>query len=215
MMLSQLDERWKNIPLGTSGSATIGSHGCLITSAVPMWWGHRQYDDPATLNYYLCNEGGYIGGNLAVFSKLAPPGYSVEVVDCKLVPAPVRKISQCLDDGGFPLVQVDFRPGGSVQQHWVRILELDEDAKIHDPWLSTGESYWLCRRYGHWSWPSGLAGVSRAIFRMALYTPASSNAGVRAYFESSLGENQRYLCPRNPTVFEKVRGYIRKVATRS
>lgn len=186
-MYQQQDEPWAGIPLGQRGGETIGTAGCLLTIGAEMNSRKKEITrfkkngmqnfpllyprplcDPGTLNRWLCRNNGYTSGNLIVFSKLGEPaGLAVEVIDCSRKPAPMDKIQATLDAGGYPLVKVDFKPGGSIQQHWVRILELtDDDALIHDPWLPDGGPYWLMARYSHWTWDD----VARAVYRVALYT---------------------------------------------
>lgn len=186
-MYTQLDERWANIPLGQRGGETIGMAGCLLTLGAEMLTEDgncmRQRGflpgivtrlslgmqlDPGTLNRWLCRNNGYKSGNLIVFAKLGErAGLGCEVIDCANIAAPMDKVQTTLDAGGYPIVKVDFQPGGVIQQHWVRILELtNDDALVHDPWLLDGGPYWLMARYGHWAWKN----VARAVYRMALYT---------------------------------------------
>jgi len=184
-MYSQLHNYWADVALGTSGRATIGSHGCLLVCGSEMLY-HSEHSsyfayklkrhtyNPGWLNRWMCQNDGFVSGNRIVFAKLGELArLSVEVVDCSQVPAPMDKIENTLAVGGYPIVKVDFRPGGSVQQHWVRILELvDNDALIHDPWLDDGGPYWLMQKYGHYTWPN----VARAVYRMALYTRPEKGA---------------------------------------
>lgn len=163
------NEEWKNAFNEYKKRTPNFVNEPMVLSSAPAikYIGLPQYD-PGTLNRWLCRNNGYTSGNLIVFSRLGEPaGLAVEVIDCSRRSAPMDKIQAALDAGGYPLVKVDFKPGGSVQQHWVRILELtDDDALIHDPWLLDGGPYWLMARYGHWTWDD----VARAVYRVALYT---------------------------------------------
>ncbi len=174
MNYSQRDERWSGIRLGTSGGHTIGSAGCLLTVMAAI---SNEYD-PGTLNRYACRNGYYRQGNLLYFSLPEQLGFCAEVINCKDVAAPMDKVADTLRDNGKVLALVDHTPGGTVQQHWIRILSVrtDGDCAIHDPWLTTGQEYSLMARYGLWSWND----ASRAIFRLALYTPSESIPAGRA-----------------------------------
>lgn len=62
--LSQYDERWKNIKLGTS-NLTIGEAGCLITCCSML-----ASTTPDLLNKKLIEIGGYADQNLLIWAKL-------------------------------------------------------------------------------------------------------------------------------------------------
>lgn len=208
-MYTQLDERWANIPLGQRGGETIGTAGCLLTLGAEMLTedGNCMQQrgflpgivtrlslgmqlDPGTLNRWLCRNNGYKSGNLIVFAKLGErAGLGCEVIDCANIAAPMDKVQITLDAGGYPIVKVDFQPGGVIQQHWVRILELtDDDALVHDPWLPDGGPYWLMARYGHWAWKN----VARAVYRMALYTKQQRST-TTTNLNEILGAERRYF----------------------
>lgn len=166
-MFSQRNELWSPIPLGTYGGHTVGSAGCLMTCCADILTECGVDTDPGRLNRYLARNGGYIRGNLLVFSAICGlADLSVEVIDCARQAAPVDRVRETLAGNGFVIAKVDFHPGGAVQQHWVRILEInEEDAIITDPWLTTPRRYSMMARYGRYDWP----GPARAIFRLAFY----------------------------------------------
>ena len=125
--LNQRDSRWAGIPLGTSTTTTIGSHGCTIT-CVAMLAGLT----PDEVNRRLLQVGGYQNTNLIIWSKIkeAIPwlefewrGYSYE--NAKVADA-IAKYSGCL-------VQVDF--DGKIDtprdDHWV---VYKGNQKMIDPW---------------------------------------------------------------------------------
>ena len=188
--MSQRDERWADIPLGTRGGATIGSHGCLLCAASKM-----TAFDPGVLNRLLCRNDGYTGGNRVIFSKLGElADLDTEVIECSDLPAPMDRVQDVLDHDGFVLAKVDFSPGGAVQQHWVQILGLpDGDALIYDPWLREARTCWMMPRYAHWSWDE----PSRAIFRLALYTQRDKMAdlGINAKKTGGSERAQQRLPP--------------------
>jgi hypothetical protein len=183
MFFSQRDPRWADVKLGTSG-ATIGGMGCLDTSAASILDGFGVQTDPGRLNRWLARNDGFIQGSLFVFAAIEALGVQLEaVIDCSRQPAPMDLVAQALDLGQGVVALVDFRPGGSVNQHWVRILAYDaeeEDCRIVDPWMPPGyELYWLMARYAVPAWDD----PARAIFRLAMYSwPGRTSAsafGVR------------------------------------
>jgi hypothetical protein len=147
---SQRDARWANVPLGTS-TLTIGQVGCLmccIASATEM--------TPPDMNEWLKAHGGFVDGNLFVFSSIQPLGFRFEtLVDCPTPQStPIARIRQALATGGLVVAKVDSDPNvQGVQQHWVRILSVTDDgadARIYDPWLSPAENTVVdtVRRFG-------------------------------------------------------------------
>lgn len=186
----QRDEHWGDVPLGTGGGQTLASAGCLVTALSGALADMGVDTDPGRLNRQLCREGGFSGGNLLVFSRPATLyQLSVAIVDCYSIPAPLTSIANALEARSEVLVLVDFKPGGGVNQHWVRLLDPVEsggevvDFRIHDPWLSgdyNDARTWLMARYGHYSWDS----PDRAIFRLAIYAREEAGLGLfRRQFE--------------------------------
>jgi len=180
---SQRDPRWADIRLGLSGQETIGLAGCLMTCVASLVRDIAGLDtDPGRLNRWLARNGGYLDGNLFVFASVAKLGLKLkDVVPCMQTAAPVGRITETLAAGGGVLVKVDFDPGGAIQQHWVRVLELKaDDAVVMDPWLPPGnEVYWLMPRYAIPAWPD----PATAILHIALYergnTPEADATQVR------------------------------------
>lgn len=180
-LFSQPDPRWGDIMLGTSGGQTIASAGCLLSVAAAMLCEFGARTDPGRLNRWLCRNNGYTHGNNIIFSALsrfaADRGIFVasDIVDCGNIPAPMGRVRDTLRGGGAVLAKVDFRPGGAVQQHWVRLLACDEaDCLIHDPWLPPGTAaYSLMARYAHHTWND----PARVIFRLALYRVVDDERG--------------------------------------
>lgn len=128
--LSQRDPRWKDIPLGTSQTTTIGSHGCTIT-AIAMLAGLT----PDEVNRRLLQVQGYASTNLVIWSKIkeAIPWldhekrvYSYNNEDVKLA---IEKYGGCL-------IEVDFDGKISTprDQHWV---VYKGDQKMIDPWTGS------------------------------------------------------------------------------
>lgn len=68
---SQLDPRWSSNKLGTCSGTTIKSAGCAIT-AIAMAGARSVYNmNPASLNTYLTNNGGYSGGCSVIWANAA------------------------------------------------------------------------------------------------------------------------------------------------
>lgn len=144
--LSQLDERWKDIQLGTSAS-TIGGYGCLIT-AVSMMLNYYGYDiTPDILNDELNSHAGYSNGNLLVWGSI-PVIYPDVTYDGKYAGARNDIIDARLDDGRPVLVHVDYNPDTApIEQHWVLIVGKNSDGYIiNDP--RDGLQLSFVKRYG-------------------------------------------------------------------
>lgn len=183
-MYSQQDERRADLRLGTS-RVTIGSYGCLLNvaaaAACDLVPGLRL--DPESLNRWLVRNNGYTGGNLFVFNALETLGVVLDaVIDCYRQAAPMEQVAQARREDRQVLALVDFRPGGGVGQHWVRLLSpvwrecpgqpSMSDYVIHDPWLPEGKNeIRLLPRYALPTWDN----AARAIFRLAIYRSADQD----------------------------------------
>lgn len=179
-MYSQLDDRWQRIMLGES-STTIGANGCLVCAIASGLTDlgitiDGFSPDPPRLNRWLARNKGFATArgrsrerNLFVFDSLGPLGVRmVEYVDARTRPAPLDRIREALErDDQFVVIHVDFSPGGSTQQHWVRALEYyDSDIRLMDPWIrGPSQETFLMTRYALPSWDD----PSRAIYRMVVY----------------------------------------------
>ena len=74
VLYKQCDARWKSQRLGTS-SATICSAGCLMSSVAMVLSNHF---NPSTLNTWLTHNGGYVQGDLFVWTSVARYGLHYE-----------------------------------------------------------------------------------------------------------------------------------------
>ncbi len=131
---SQNDPRWKNNRLGTS-STTIGWNGCLITCVAMVQKFYGIDTDPARLNTWLTQNGGYANENLLYWGKIPFP--IATWVDCMDVPAPLSQIDACLDRGEPVIVHVDFVPSSAViNDHYVLLIGklANEDYVMIDSW---------------------------------------------------------------------------------
>lgn len=123
--LSQRDPRWKDIPLGTSKTTTIGSHGCTIT-CLAMLAGTT----PNVVNQRMNAVGGYANTNLVIWTKVPEALPNLEFVwrgytyDNERVKANLP----CL-------VEVDFDGTPRTDdRHWVVYKGAQ---KMNDPWTGT------------------------------------------------------------------------------
>jgi len=154
-------------------------------------WGIRIHDrflDPAMLNRWLARNDGFAANqstpneqNLFRFGSISPLGVDlVGVGDYASVAVPAGMMARYLaDPDSTVLAEVDFRPGGTRQQHWVRLLPewsgitqeeqvtaIGTDVRIMDPWMPPGLNFrWMMPAYATPTWD----GPSRAIFRLAIY----------------------------------------------
>ena len=165
----QRDALWAGERLG-HGATTIGEYGCAVTClamAVSAETGARI--TPLEMNRRLVETcGGFVGpnGNLVVWAKVSEAvpelGFD-EVIDCQSQPAPVELINEVLAEGGYVLAQVDFQPGGEMDQHWVLLTgRVGEGYWVNDPW--DGRRFELPPAYCRVGWDA-----ARAIFRVVVY----------------------------------------------
>jgi hypothetical protein len=165
---SQRDPRWAEEKLGT-GVFTIGASGCLITAMASICVDFGVPTDPHRLNQWLIGAHGYRSDNLFVFSSVGGLGVDlVDHVNCEYTPAPAELLSDALDGGCGVVIMVDHHPGGHVNQHWVRLISLQERGGwIMDPWRKPGSEMTALNDYLMDDW-----NAARGIFAAATYTRA-------------------------------------------
>ena len=73
-MYKQCDPAWKDDQLGTSINNTICSAGCLMCSAAMALQGTVATFTPKTLNKWLTANGGYVSGDLFIWSSINAHG---------------------------------------------------------------------------------------------------------------------------------------------
>jgi hypothetical protein len=191
---SQRDVEWAEDRLGSSKDYTLGTAGCLVTCAASMLSDLTDRPvSPGELNLWLRENGGFSNGALFVFSSVSSFGVRVaEMIHCQTTPAPIKHLSEALGDGAVIIVQVDSKPGGALDQHWVRLLTIDEkDADIMDPWQYPGKEMTKLSRYFAADWT-----VERAIFTVAIYQRAGRNLLDLWQIPINLDEAQAELCIR-------------------
>jgi hypothetical protein len=139
--LYQNDERWKNTKLGFSNE-TIGSWGCLLTSATMMLNGLGYNETPETVNEKMKANGGFQGA-LFIPSKLPYlyPGVVYKSMQpCESFPAPIAVIDAAVAAGKPVILQVDWSKQAGTQTHFVLIKDKkDDDYVLYDPYQYSGD----------------------------------------------------------------------------
>ena len=131
----QRDPRWKDKPLGTSG--TIGSYGCAMTAETNVLNQLGIVTNPVANNAWRTANGGYHNGNLIVWEKVSEQHPNI-IWEGKTWNPTDAQIKQKIA-AGCPLVMlVDHNEGTpALDEHWVNSIPspADDDAIwIHDPW---------------------------------------------------------------------------------
>jgi hypothetical protein len=139
--LYQNDEKWKNTKLGNS-SETIGSWGCLLTSATMMLNGIGYSETPETVNEKMKRAGGFNG---ALFIPGALPyiwpncAYR-DMQRCEAYPAPIGQIDAAVAAGKPVILQVDWNKQADIQTHFVLVKEKKgNDYVLYDPYKYGGD----------------------------------------------------------------------------
>jgi hypothetical protein len=189
----------------------MGEVGCLVTAVASVVTDLTEYDmSPGYLNHWLRENKGFASGNLFVFGSVAPLGLRLsELVRAQSNKMDIDKLVQAIKDGAAVVVQVDSKPGGELNQHWVRVLSVDEkDGQIMDPWQLPGREFIKLSTYYASGW-----NAARAIFIAAIYRPTATRSMMSATEDDSpeppsvigdplvIDAGQEYqpaLCPRPP-----------------
>jgi uncharacterized protein YndB with AHSA1/START domain len=215
---SQLDPLWDRVLLGTS-STTIRAYGCLLNTIASILSDlgvtiRERKPNPAILNRWMARNGGFTGGNRVVFNSVEKLGgvKLAQFIDARNRPAPLKPIAAALARGDGVAIEVDFRPGGALNQHWVRVLPerygmneaevleaLKTDALIMDPWMPKGENVrWLMASYARYDWDT----PETAIYRIAIYQRTeegeAKEAASFAAASSSKGKQQEPITQAAP-----------------
>jgi len=131
----QRDPRWKDKPLGTSG--TIGSYGCVMTAETNALNQLGIVTNPVVNNAWRTANGGYHNGNLIVWEKVTEQHPSI-IWEGKTWNPTDAQIKQKIADGCPLVMLVDHNEGTpALDEHWVNsIPSLTDDGAIwiHDPW---------------------------------------------------------------------------------
>jgi len=168
---SQQAPAWRLLHLGT-GRPTIGEAGCLISAIASALVDLGVDTDPGRLNAWLTGNHGFWNDNLLIWK--AVEGLGVELTDiirCESTPAPLPTITTALATGRAVLVKLDWRPGGALNQHWVRMTQCDPqpaNCQVMDPWQARGQELISLERYALPGW-----GTAQVIFGIAIYARAT------------------------------------------
>jgi len=131
----QRDPRWKDKPLGTSG--TIGSYGCTMTAETNVLNQLGIVTNPVANNAWRTANGGYHNGNLIVWEKVTEQHPSI-IWEGKTWNPTDAQIKQKIADGCPLVMLVDHNEGTpALDEHWVNSIPspADDDAIwIHDTW---------------------------------------------------------------------------------
>lgn len=136
--LSMRDARWRGKKLGQS-NYTIGNMGCALTCAAMV-----AGTTPDSMNDLLVQNGGFSGACLKweavppLYPQLEYAGPADRSRDGPLVwmrvAADLQRIRSELAIAPS-IMEVDFRPGGAFDMHFVLALALEgDDVRIIDPW---------------------------------------------------------------------------------
>lgn len=139
LSLSQRDPKWSTIPLGTSKTTTIGSHGCTIT-CLAMLFGTT----PDVVNKELLRVGGYAQTNLVVWSKISDAFPGSEFItrshtyNNNQVKVSIEKYGGCLVEVGASRI--------GAPTHWVLYIG---NGRMIDPWtgVEKATSYYPVKGY--------------------------------------------------------------------
>jgi len=131
----QRDPRWKDKPLGTSG--TIGSYGCTMTAETNVLNQLGIVTNPVANNAWRTANGGYHNGNLIVWEKVTEQHPNI-IWEGKTWNPTDAQIKQKIADGCPLVMLVDHNEGTpALDEHWVNSIPspADDDAIwIHDTW---------------------------------------------------------------------------------
>ncbi|MCA2002788.1 MAG: C39 family peptidase [Chloroflexi bacterium] len=140
--LYQNDDAWKKVPLGHSNE-TIGSWGCLLTSATMMLNGIGYDETPVTVNEKMKKAGGFQGALFipSVLPYIWPNCAYQDMQPCETTPAPIALIDAAVEAGKPVIVQVDWSKQQGLQTHFALIKEKKgDDYVIYDPYKYSGDS---------------------------------------------------------------------------
>ena len=128
-LFKQCDAAWRNEQLGT-GSGTICSDGCLVSSVAMALTGLGHGTNPSALNQWLKGHGGYVNGDWLVWGSINPLGISWQGKVSNSV------IKSKLDQGYVVILNV--HNGG----HYVLAYSYNGDnIMVNDPGSSTAGYY--------------------------------------------------------------------------
>ena len=145
---SQRDPRWGEDFMGAS-TIKMKNEGCLATATAALLTRLGFPETPGTYNDKAGRLGGYQYPNLMYWNfphVLYPQIVKSEDKSFSYGTGFESYLDRILNDGRDALAMVDFVPGGTFNQHWVRIYKREGGLYyLHDPWY--GNSQALHARY--------------------------------------------------------------------
>jgi len=145
---SQRDPRWGEDYMGAS-IIKMKNEGCLVTATAALLTRLGFPETPGTYNDKASRQGGYQYPNLMYWGFphiLYPQIVKSEDKSFSYGTGFESYLNNILNDGRDALGMVDFIPGGTFNQHWVRIYKREGGLYyLHDPWY--GNSQALHARY--------------------------------------------------------------------
>jgi len=145
---SQRDPRWGEDYMGAS-IIKMKNEGCLVTATAALLTRLGFPETPGTYNDKASRQGGYQYPNLMYWGFphiLYPQIVKSEDKSFSYGTGFESYLDRILNDGRDALGMVDFIPGGTFNQHWVRIYKREGGLYyLHDPWY--GNSQALHARY--------------------------------------------------------------------
>lgn len=141
-MYSMRDPRWAALRMGNS-RYPIGVRGSLLCCLADVILDTRQTCNPASLNRWLAQQGGYTHHGDIVLSALESWGISERSTQADgALDSSFAAIRMALRMHLTVLVCVWRDPWRARDLHWLRVLMLaDGDLSVHDPWQLPGDQY--------------------------------------------------------------------------
>ncbi len=152
--LSQRDSRWKDQRLGMKNGTTIGSDGCVITSASMLYTYYGKSTTPDQLDNFLTDNGLYYDGdgNGPMNDNLWVPGNVSrwlsgmkfeKSIQCPKTDAPIAEIKSYLDSGKPVFVWV---LNNGVWHCTLAVGYEGDEIIVNDPWI--GDTVKIIDRWG-------------------------------------------------------------------
>lgn len=159
-LYSQRDARWRDREF--AGGMTFGQAGCYVACVAMVISRAGYIDDPPLVAGKMAAAGCFSGAYLAYPERIItcyPKILYAGALDWRNKPADLGRLKAELAKGPV-ICEVDFTPGGVLNQHFVvveRFTTDDADLEIADPW--DGSRTRLMQRYALANW-----NVARALF---------------------------------------------------
>jgi hypothetical protein len=139
--LYQNDEKWKDCKLGNSNE-TLGSWGCLLTSATMLLNGIGYNETPETVNEKMKRAGGFQGALFIprVMAQVWPQCAFRDMQPCTNGSVPIAQIDAALAAGKPVILEVDWSKQADIQTHYVLVKDKKgNDYVLYDPYKYPGD----------------------------------------------------------------------------